>query len=315
MKNKVLYIISQIFLYLFASVAAFLFTYILFTDAINNLRMILHYLPVYLTLINIVYICIAFYHLAKIQDETLLAYKIKVHSLILLSISAFSLLFGFINTFVSFDGNFLSGGPAKSFPLSFLIIDLALIIIFAYLFFVYRKAEKVEVIKEKHPRTCRKVLYHIYVLFAMYFLGTFFFGFYSIDLSFEHVLGTIPVYILLVFPSAILIGNEFLKAKGCAISLLKTRFVYGLITLGITFFLSGWVFIYQRIYPNYLVSSMTAIFPVDFAISVNLGPLILFLLGLIPSLVFVLSYLLLTHCKICQNIQRKRQQKEETLEN
>ncbi|MDY0100447.1 MAG: hypothetical protein WCZ47_02735 [Bacilli bacterium] len=314
MKTKVLYIISQIFLYVFASAAAYFFTIVLFTDAINNLRMILHYLPVYLTTISLVYLMLVFYYLARVKDEALLAYKIKVHSIILLSLNAFSFLFGFINTFISFGGNFLSGGPSKAFPLSFLIINLALVALATYLLVVYFKAEKPQIEKVKKRGLVKRIFYHLYLMFALYFLGTFLFGFYSFDLNPVYAFGTFPVYLLLLLPSALIISNEFLKAKGCAVSLLNKRFILGLVFLCLTILLSGWVLIYQIVHPNYIEISLTALFPVDFAISLNIGPLILFLLGIIPSSYFVISYVLLRYCKVCQKVALKRKEKAEKLE-
>ena len=117
MKTKTLFLVTNLLLYFFAGISAFFFIMVLFTDGINNFRMILNYLPLYLSLILPIYALIAINRIAKVESDNRKLRKIKINALVYGSISVFALIYGFINVFVSFGGNFLAGGPAKYFPL------------------------------------------------------------------------------------------------------------------------------------------------------------------------------------------------------
>jgi len=58
--------------------------------------------------------------------------------------------------------------------------------------------------------------------------------------------------------------------------------------------------------PNFVVDAMTASFPLDFAISLNLGPVLVFALSLIPGLYFVIGHLLPKYCPICKRRAAKK---------
>lgn len=297
MKNRTLFLLTNLLLYFFAGISVFYFVMVLFTDAINNFRMFLDYLPLYLTLIVPVYGLIAVNRISKVKSDNLKLRKIKVQSLVLMSISFVAFVYGFINTFVSFAGNFLAGGPSKYFPLSFLLLDVGFVAIFAYILFVFRNEKAVAESKPKSSvgKVILDVLKHLHLLFALYFLGTFAFGFYSFDLSLKHVLGTLPVYLLMVVPSAVIIVLEIVKGKDLKEKLPQTRFIIGLVSLGVAAALGAWTFIYLAAEPNFLVDALTASFPLDFAISLNLAPILLVIVGALPALYIVISHLLLTY--------------------
>ena len=307
MKTKTLFLITNLLLFFFAGISTFFFVMVLFTDAINNFRMVLAYLPLYLTLILPIYALIAVNRIAKVESDNLKLRKMKINALVFGSISAFALIYGFINVFVSFGGNFLSGGPSKYFPLSFLVLDFLFALIAVYILFIFR-SEKCE--KEAAPqigalKNVGGVLKTIFLLFALYFLGTFAFGFYSFDLSLEHVGGTLPVYLLMILPSLMIVANEIVKGYVLFEKQKFARFILGLSGLGLTLVLGVWMFIYMNAKPNFVVDALTASFPLDFAISINLGPILVLILSLIPGLYLTIAYLLPNYCPIYKRWRAK----------
>lgn len=294
MKTKTLFIVTNILLFFFAGIATHFFVMVIFTDAINDFRAFIDYIPLYLTLIVPIYALIALNRIAKIKSDNVKLRKIKRSSIVLLSISAVALVYGLINTFVSFGGNFIAGGPSKYFPLSFMLLDAAFIFIFIYVLIIFRK-EKVE--KEQAGNVCFKkviadVLKHLYLLFALYFLGTFAFAFYAFDLSGEHVLGTLPTYLLFIVPSLFIIASEIIKGEVGEVRYPKARFILGIVGLITSVVLSAWMFIYLAIKPNFVVDAMTASFPLTFAISLNVGLILITILSIIPPLYIVASHLI-----------------------
>lgn len=51
---------------------------------------------------------------------------------------------------------------------------------------------------------------------------------------------------------------------------------------------------------------MTASFPLDFAISLNLGPVLVLVLSLIPGLYFVFTHLIPKYCPLCKRKAAKK---------
>ncbi|MFA5443269.1 MAG: hypothetical protein WCX85_03700 [Bacilli bacterium] len=307
MKTKSLFLITNTLLYFFAGISAFFFIMVIFTDAINDFRMFFNYLPLYITLILPIYALIAVNRIAKVDSDNLKLRKIKIHALILSVISVVALGYGLINTFVSFGGNFLAGGPSKYFPLSFLILNLLFVLIGVYILFVFRNEKCVAETKVKSGvlKVMADVLKHLFLLFALYFLGTFAFSFYSFDLSLNHIWGTLPLYLLFVIPSLIIITNEIIKACATFEKQKSARFILGLCGLGLTLVLGVWMFIYMNAYPNFVVEAMTASFAVDFAISANLGPVLSFVISLIPAIYLIVGYLIPNYIPIYKKRQNK----------
>ena len=293
MKTKTLFIVTNILLFFFAGIATHFFVMVIFTDAINDFRAFVDYIPLYLTLIVPIYALIALNRIAKVKSDNIKLRKIKRSSIVLLSISAVALVYGFINTFISFGGNFLVGGPSKYFPLSFMLLDVAFIFVFIYILIIFHKEK---VIKEQAGEVCFKkvivdVLKHLYLLFALYFLGTFAFAFYAFDLSAKHVLGTLPTYLLFIVPSLFIIASKIVKGEASESQYPQARFVLGIVGLITSVVLIAWMFIYLAIKPNFIVDSMTASFPLTFTISFSVGPILICLLSVIPPLYVVISHL------------------------
>jgi hypothetical protein len=308
MKTKTLFLVTNLLLYFFAGISAFFFVMVLFTDGINNFRMILNYLPLYLSLILPIYALIAINRIAKVESDNLKLRKIKINALVFGSISIFAFVYGYINVFVSFGGDFIAGGPAKYFPLSFIVLDFLFALIAGYILFVFKNEKSTKETKPKLGvgKIILEDLKYAFLLFALYFLGTFAFGFYSFDLSLEHVGGTLPIYLLMVIPSLFIIANEIIKSYSNEQKRPLARFILGLSGLGLTVVLGVWMFIYMSSNPNFVVDAMTASFPLDFAISLNLGPVLVFVLSLIPGLYFVIGHLLPKYCPLCKRRAAKK---------
>ena len=315
MKTKTLFLLTNIFLYIFAGIATYFFVMVLFTDAINDFRAFLDYLPLYLTLILPVYALIAVNRISKVQSDNLKLRKIKINTLVFTAISFLAFVYGFINTFVSLGGDFIAGGPSKYFPLSFLLLDVAFMGVGAYILYLFKneKCEAESAPKNSAGRITLDVFKHLYILLALYFLGTFAFGFYSFDLSLEHVLGTLPIYLLMIVPSAMIIALEIIKGSASFHNVNKARFITGLCGLGLSVVLGVWASVYMSVKPNFVVDALTASFPLDFAISVNLGPILLIILGVVLPLYVVISHLLLSYCPVCKRIAAKKERSSDSL--
>lgn len=293
MKTKTLFLISNLLLFFFAGIAAFSFVNVMFTDAINEFRRFIDFLPFYVTLIIPIYALIAVNRIANATDENSKLRKIKLHGLILLITSLVCLIYGFINTFVSLDGDFLAGGPSKYFPLSFISLDIAFAAILGYILYLFRDAKVLHVIKAKTSilLIVGDILKHLYLLFALYFLGTFAFGFYSFDLSLEHAIGTLPIYLLMGLPSAFIISHEIIKNKVGEGKREKGLLILALVSLAASLVFGIWMYIYMGINSNFVVDALTASFPLDFAISINLGPTLVFVLSLLPGGIILVKWL------------------------
>jgi magnesium-transporting ATPase (P-type) len=173
-----------------------------------------------------------------------------------------------------------------------MLIDVLFTFIFAYVLIVFRDVKTVaeKPAKVKPLKVVKDVFKHLYLLFALYFFGTFAFSLYSIDASAVHALGTLPVYLLFMLPLVAILVRLGLKNNLEAERFHRAEFVLGVALLGSAVLFTGWMFIYMAFQPNFIVDALTASFPLDYAISLNIGPVLIALLSLIPGL-----YLLIAH--------------------
>lgn len=307
MKAKTLFLISNLLLFFFAGLAVFYFVNVLFTDAINEFRRFGDFLPLYITVIIPIYSLIAVNRIADAEGDNAKLRKIKFNSLVLLITSLVCLVYGFINAFVSLDGDFLAGGPSKYFPLSFMILDIAFAAIFGYILYIFREEKVIREVKKGSSviKIILDVIRHLYLLFALYFLGTFAFGFYSFDLSLQHVAGTLPVYLLMILPSAFIIAFAIINKVLAEEKRQNGMLILAISSLGGAVVFGVWMFIYMSVKPNFVTDALTASFPLDFAISLNLGPILVFVLSLLPGLILLIKDLLSRYCPFC--IRRHKQ--------
>lgn len=186
------------------------------------------------------------------------------------------------------------GYPTSLYPLDAFIIAF-LYLIFGFLLFLlgkkylaegvlgsYRKDGKVWV------RVILSILYPLSILFLLFYCGDLLSFFRTFDYSFSHFGASLSVYFMMLVPLIGLALYEYLyvfeedeekkKRKGLILSRVFAP-------LGVA--VSVYYLVAYAVDPDFVVLSLVALFPLDFMISMNVGPLTLLLLNAVPPIVFL----------------------------
>ncbi len=150
--------------------------------------------------------------------------------------------------------------------------------------------------KSKAVQVIYAVFAVIYLLFSMYFFAQGLIGFFIVDLLRPiNLLGSFVIVFLCLFP-AILVFIYFFGYLSRPIERREKFYFRHLIYTFSFLILMLILFIVQySINSQFISESLQSFFPVDFAISKNIGPILLFTLGFVPviyaGVIFLLRYL------------------------
>lgn len=316
MKNKQTpLLLFNILLYVLSSIAILHFFYFTFTDAISGLHDILTLIPALLVLIIPVYLFFLLNTIIPLTNNLHKYRAIIIHSAIIVFISLWAFIQLIVGLVIAYDGQPTNNQFTSYFPIDFMVYALiSLIIALGFMISSLKEFKKIKqenngVLQEKRPQNTiesplplpnkGKIIYLIFavifILFSMYFFAQGLIGVLTIDLLRpENLLGSIVIIILCFMPTILILIYYFgyLKIKEerkARFYLHHLIYAFALLLLLIILYIVQYV-----INPMFIVESLQAFFPIDFAGSINLGPFILIILNITPLIYAFIIFLLRT---------------------
>ena len=200
----------------------------------------------------------------------------------------------------AFSGTFASLLESKAtwlYPIDTLVVGFLSDFLGAFLIFLYVKKGKEMAELSPHPWPLWKrivlgyLLFPLYAMVAMFFAGTFLFSLVYFDRDFSHFGVTLSFYLLMILPSVSMLLYEHLvrDSEGVRRFNLILRGGSAFLLTGIV--LSLWGYFGSLQDPYAISDSLVNAFPLDFLISKAIGPILLYLLALVPPLSMLLSFL------------------------
>lgn len=243
--------------------------------------------------------------------------KYNLITLIIKHAVVFTLNFvSFIFLFVNIK-TFLNIKPTILFPYDIIVFSILWPVFLVMSFILNLKNKKEYKEKNKLYITIPKnTIYIIYTLIVMFFIGDLLCIPLTFDTSFEHIIGCLPIYLLMILLVFNLFVYEFLfKCKDDFIYIdndnnsnklnkkdYKTLTIYSISTLILSILFLIWIFIYESKHPNYITESCTAMFPLDHMLMRSPAFSIILLSGLnIIPLMFSTIFNLLKYFKYTKN--------------
>lgn len=310
MKNRCLFLTLNILLYSLSSIGVFYFFYYFFTDVIvNSAQDIDVTFPVLILIILPIYSFFLYNFSLRINDKLKFYKSSIIHCSILTFLALYIIIHLVFAIYFNFDGVAINQQFTNFFPLDFILYATFALVIFVTLLTLsiinFKKLRKndeskernmpkflVEINLAKKGKTLYLILIIIYLLFAMYFFMQGLLGIFWIDYTMTlNLLGSLIILILCFAPTILIIiyyfgysmKREEKKNKFYLISLINTSSVFLLLLILYVIQLS--------VNKMFIIESLQAFFPIDFAASISIGPFILFLLMAIPILVAAIIYL------------------------
>lgn len=287
-KSKYVAFIIEMALYLIASLA-FYGGFHYFMADVDGFKHILKVGPMFLTYFMVTYLLFAYYFLTHQPNEEKRAKTLKVNGFGLAIGGGLLFVLVVVNLLL---GNYEFGYVSLIFPLDLIFINVLIAAI--GVFVILEKSwvlEKTPVIckgysKPKWLVVLSRVLAFLYVWIAEYFLGALLMCPTYIDFSAPSFGWTIPLYLLMLAMTAILFWREYyLVREAAGKPIPKTNFeVTRTILLGFVSTLGLYVliadfFLGEATY--YVSHNLQCILPIDYMISLNLGPRLLSLCPII----------------------------------
>lgn len=295
MKTKRVYsILLYIAIYLFAAASFFFLFSAAFQNAINDFRNLALYLPLFLTLL----VPVVALFIMVFSHRTNGAKFIKllfICSIILLCYSLLTIIYTFVDIYANMGGNYLYRGITSLFPLDVFVYNAIYVAIALVLLFTSRKMTALEEINYPKKPIWLKILGVIFVLCSLFFLGNLLFAPTMFDFSFKHIGGLIPVYLLMLVPTLQLVIYWFIYPLIKEEKKDRFAFHHALYMIGITLILFIWFLTYELFNNSFIVETAQSLFPISFAVSLPIGFILLFLLGVVPGIVTAIILLVKRH--------------------
>ena len=307
-KKTLIAFLVEIALYVLAALTFYQGFHYFIAD-VDGFKHILKIGPMFLSCFMVTYLLFAYYYLTHQPNEAKRAKTLKTNGLGFIILSGLLLVLVIVNMIL---GNYEFGYVTPIFPIDIILIDictLALGIIITL---------KKDWVLANIPVICReystprwlivimRILGFIYVWIALYFCGALLMAPTYIDLTTPTFGHTIPLYLLMLIASLILFWREFYLAYNKEKEMAKDV-VNGVryAALGITTVLGIVAFVTNLAFePTYYIShNLQCILPIDYMISLNLGPR---LLAFCPMIALWLNFI----CSL--TIMSKTQKKEAT---
>lgn len=167
----------------------------------------------------------------------------------------------------------------------------------ALILYGWKKADAVEFVCPSKKAMWKRILGDylfgpLFLMISMFFLGAFLHLPWTIDRDPKNLGVTLPFYFLMVLPVVEVGLYEYLARENK-----DEKKTYSYMMIGVTSFLGAgivfsiWGYFASINNPYALTESMTAYFPIDSMGSMNLGPVLLTFINLLPGLIYLLNYL------------------------
>lgn len=293
--RKILLLIAEAFFYCLAGMSLFQVLWLFIQDINSTDSSFLALLPYYLSCLLPMYMTVIIHHLRHAGSEVFKKKWMKWNSIVLFGLSTFILLLDVLYIGKKFYPglNAHRGGPL--FPLSSILFCLLCACIAVVIFaFQTKKLFRYDDSDALPKRKLAPLCYLGVALssaFACGFLGDFLLFPVMMDYSLGNFWFTLPVYLLMLFPSLCLLARDlaytfldFTKRQAWALKGYITETAIGAV-------LVVWMCVGLLVNPNFIIDSMTAHFPIDFMASKLIGPYALFFLGLLVPICPFMSYL------------------------
>lgn len=282
----------EILLYGLAGLSFFHLLWLFIQDLFSTDHNFLSLLPYYLCLLLPGYLTVVFHRLLRLQGTSKKRWM-KVNSFVLGGVSLALLLLEIAYLALGVYPGIVAHRGGVGYPLSSILFLVCSLLLSAalYLFQTPRFFLPGEEEGRGKGNRMQKALIALSFPFACGFYGDFLLIPAMADRDPSLAWCTIPVYLLMLFPSLILLLREvaylFLKRGWVERKRLIFHFLSGLSGL----VLALWMCIALAVRGDFIAISMTAHFPIDFMGSMMLGPYSLFFLGLLYPLLGFLFYL------------------------
>ncbi len=309
MKNKVQPLtLLNILVYFLASIALLHIMYYAFTDAISffpNLDVLIPFILILLVPIEFFFSLNA---VLAIEDKRKRYISIIVHAAICTLFALVSLIMLIVSIFTKYGGSAIANQFTSYFPIDFIIYSILILLLGSG--FIFYGAKELKNLKTatadltvtksgwplpepKKGKYVYRAFTVIFILFAMYFFAQGFIGILTIDLMHpENLLGSIAIILLCLLPTLEIIVYYFGYLRVAENRKERFQIHHSLYIASLYLLLLILYFVQLAINPQFIVESLQTFFPVDFAASVNIGPMILLILSLVP-IIYSITLLLI----------------------
>ncbi len=295
--RKILLLVAEALLYCLSGVTLFQVLWLFIQDINSTDSSLLPLLPYYLSCLLPMYLTVIIHHIRHANNQVFKKKWMKWNSIVLFAVSIFILLLDVLYIGKKFYPglNAHRGGPL--FPLSSILFCLFTAVVAVVIFaFQTKKLFHYDETSRLPERKLTPLCYIGVALcasFACGFLGDFLLFPVMMDYSLANFWLTLPIYLLMLFPSLCLLARDlaytFLPSSKLQVWKMKGY----IFELAVGVVLVTWMCISLLVNPNCIIDSMTAHFPIDFMASKLIGPYALFFLGLLTPLCPFMFYLFL----------------------
>lgn len=294
--KKILLLLAEAFFYCLGGVALFQILWFFIQDLFSTDHAFLYFLPYYLSCLLPAYLVVILHKIRHPNSEIGKKRWMKANSFALGGISIALLALDIVYLSNGTYASILLHQAGPLFPLSNILFLVLTLLISAALFLFQTKRffrfEEGEVAPKRRLGALESALVAISFPFACGFLGDFLLFPVMMDYTLQNAFLTLPVYLLMLFPSLCLLlrdlSSTFLSQERRLKLTLPALFLEGASGL----ILVLWMCIGLACDGDFIIVSMTAHFPIDFMGSMMLGPYFLFFLGLLFPGLATLFYLL-----------------------
>ena len=215
----------------------------------------------------------------------------------LLLLGAATVILDMVYAFSGMFGSLLASKATWLYPIDTLVVGFFADFLGAFLIFRFVRKSKGWQDLPPHPWGMAKriaagyVLFPLYAMVAMFFAGTFVMSLVYFDRDFSHFGVTLAFYLLMALPGVSMLLYEHLvrDAEGMKRFSRIVRGCSSFLLVGVALCLWGY---FGSLQDRYAISdSLVMAFPLDFLISKAIGPMLLFVLALVPPLCLLLTFL------------------------
>ncbi|MCQ2742339.1 MAG: hypothetical protein MJ239_03465 [Bacilli bacterium] len=291
MKKKVIFYAIEAVLYCFASLAMWHLFVALLQDIGSEFAMIKYAAPHYLLCLTTIYSLFVFHLFVRPRSKEGLVKCSKINGIILgvLGLAIIGLSVAGIAS--GQYGSIVTGGISALFPLDHMLLGLlfagaGVLCFLSSRLFDFDELTYVEKPKSKVWDIFMHILIPIYTLVALFFFGDILYFFYMFDYSFVNFLPMLVVYAMCLIPTVWAAIYEWWyssKEDEIAKQLLGLKLSY--VALGVNILATALLILAIFVNPLFIAESGTALFPGDFMISIQFGPIFLSIAAIVTPIV------------------------------
>lgn len=298
MRYKTVLKIIEVFLFLIASITFMYFVNFFVVDLGSGFSLAVKFLPFYLSSLMPVYLLIVFHLLINPSSFKRKKLCLLVNGPIICVLSFTIIILVSIYVGNGTYSSFIYGNITRIYPLDSFIVAI-LELIFGALLITRGISYKEDngdmyqlLAKKRYNRVIKSIFRSLYILIVLFFAGNLLMLFNTFDISFKNFGADLSVYILMIVPIIQIIFYIFVfksKEDGAEKKLLISKLSY--VSLGLSSVGAIWFLIAKLVAPNFMSSSLVALFPIDYMSSIAVGPILLIVINFVPPIVAIFHFL------------------------